>query len=88
MATPEAKELYKLRKQTVERGFADGKEQRAFRRFGGRGLARAEAPVGLLVLAANLVALVSLLTKLDLNSENKGQAVSLYFPHESRLSRK
>jgi DDE family transposase len=59
MATPEAKELYKLRKQTVERGFADWKQHRAFRRFWGRGLARAEAQVGFLVLAHNLLALAT-----------------------------
>jgi Transposase DDE domain len=59
MATPEAKHLYKLRKQTVERGFADWKEHRAFRRCWGRGMARAEAPVGFLVLAHNLVGLAT-----------------------------
>jgi hypothetical protein len=57
MATPEAKTLYKLRRQTVELGFADLKGHRALRRFWGRGLARAEAQVGFAVLAHNLLAL-------------------------------
>jgi transposase len=57
MATPEAKTLYKLRRQTVELGFADFKVHRALRRFWGRGLARAEAQVGFAVLAHNLLAL-------------------------------
>jgi hypothetical protein len=57
MATPEAKALYKLRRQTVELGFADFKVHRALRRFWGRGLARAEAQVGFAVLTHNLLAL-------------------------------
>jgi hypothetical protein len=50
--TFEAKQLYKLRKQTVELGFADLKEHRRLRRFGGRGLDRARAQAGFAVLAA------------------------------------
>jgi transposase len=56
MATPAAQALYRLRKQTVERGFADVKEHRQLRRFSGRGLARAQAEVGLAVLVHNLLA--------------------------------
>ena len=59
MASPEAKQLYKLRRQTVELGFADFKAHRALRRFWGRGLARAEAQVGFAVLAHNMLALTS-----------------------------
>lgn len=59
MDTPEAKQLYKLRKQTVELGFADLKEHRRFRRFWGRGLDRARAQAGFVVLAHNLLALDS-----------------------------
>ena len=55
MATAEAQALYKLRKQTVERGFADLKEHRALRRLSGRGLARARVAVGLVVLVHNLL---------------------------------
>jgi transposase len=57
MQTPEAKQLYKLRKQTVELGFADLKEHRKIRRFWGRGMARAQAQVGFAVLSHNLFAL-------------------------------
>ena len=57
MATPEAKALYKLRRQTVELGFADFKAHRSLRRFWGRGLARAEAQAGFAVLAHNLLEL-------------------------------
>ena len=54
MATAEAQALYRLRKQTVERGFADVKEHRALRRLSGRGLTRARIAVGLVVLVHNL----------------------------------
>lgn len=57
MATPEAKELYRLRRQTVELVNADWKGHRQLRRFHGRGLARARCQVGLQVLTHNLVAL-------------------------------
>jgi transposase len=59
MDTPEAKQLYKLRRQTVELGFADLKEHRKIRRFWGRGLARAQAQVGFAVLSHNLAALAA-----------------------------
>jgi transposase len=59
METAEAKGLYKLRKQTVELGFADLKEHRRLRRLWGRGLERARAQVGFAVLAHNLLALES-----------------------------
>jgi hypothetical protein len=49
--------LYKLRKQTVERGFADLKTHRGLQRFRRYGLERARVQVGLLVLAHNLRAL-------------------------------
>jgi transposase len=57
MATPAARALYRLRKQTVERGFADAKEHRELRRFSGHGLARAETELGLTVLVHNLLTL-------------------------------
>jgi hypothetical protein len=53
MATEQAKTLYKLRKQTVELGFADMKTHRELRRFSGKGLRRARTEVGLLALAHN-----------------------------------
>ena len=59
MQTDEAKALYRLRRQTVELANADFKEHRKFRRFSGRGLRRAEAEVGLLVLVNNLLVCLS-----------------------------
>ena len=55
MDSPEAKTLYRLRKQTVELVNADWKRHRALRCFSGRGLARARCQVGLIVLAHNLL---------------------------------
>jgi transposase len=57
MGTAEAKALYRRRGQSVELVNADWKEHRGLRRFSGRGLARARAEVGLMVLAHNLVTL-------------------------------
>src|SRR5262249_19508780 len=59
MAGEEAQALYRLRKQTVELVNADVKQHRKLRRFSGRGLARAECEVGLVVLVHNLLTLVS-----------------------------
>lgn len=53
METVEGKQLYALRQQTVELGFADLKEHRKLRRFSGRGKARARTEMGLLILAHN-----------------------------------
>ena len=57
MATAEAKVLYRRRRETVERGFADLKHHRELRQFHGRGLERASTELGLLVLAHNLMVL-------------------------------
>jgi DDE family transposase len=51
MREAESQALYKLRKQSVERQFADLKEHRALRRFSSFGLGRARIQVGLLILA-------------------------------------
>jgi transposase len=59
MATAEAKALYRLRSQTVELVNADWKQHRKLRRFSGRGLTRVRCQVGLVVLAHNLVTLLS-----------------------------
>jgi len=59
MATAEAKGLYRRRSQTVELVNADWKEHRKLRRFSGRGLTRVRCQVGLVVLAHNLVTLLS-----------------------------
>lgn len=57
---------YQLRGQTVERGFADAKGNRRFDRYHGRGLRRARAETGLLVLAQNLL----ILDRLERNAVN------------------
>lgn len=57
MQRPESKERYRLRCQTVERCFADLKAHRGLQRFSGRTLKRADAQVGLTILAHNLRAL-------------------------------
>jgi transposase len=59
MGTPEAKALYRLRRQTVELVNADWKEHRKLRRFSGRGLAKARCQVGLMVLTHNLLTLLA-----------------------------
>jgi transposase len=51
-------QLYKLRKQTVELGFADLKQHRGLQRFRSYGLSRARIQVGLLVLVHNGLALL------------------------------
>ena len=57
MATPEAKKLRKLRGQVIERGFGDAKHHRNLRKLHGRGLHRAKAEIGLVVLAQNALML-------------------------------
>jgi transposase len=59
MATAEAKDLYRRRSQSVELVNADWKQHRKLRRFSGRGLARARCQVGLVVLAHNVLTLLS-----------------------------
>jgi len=58
MATPEAKALYKRRRETVEPSFGDAKQHRNYRRVHGRGLKKAKAHTALTVLAHNLYELV------------------------------
>jgi transposase len=55
MDTAEAKAIYRLRKQTVELGYADLKANRHLRDFSGRGLARVRTETGLNELARNLI---------------------------------
>jgi transposase len=57
MATPQAQQLRKLRGQVIERGFGDAKQHRNLRRLHGRGVHRAKAEVGLVVLAQNILRL-------------------------------
>jgi hypothetical protein len=65
METPEAKELYKLRGQTVETSFGDSKQHRNFRRVNGRGLLKAKIQTALTVLANNLRALAKAIPGAD-----------------------
>jgi hypothetical protein len=58
MQTDAAKDLYKLRGQTVELGFADLKAHRSLQRFSGRGTFRARRQLALAILAHNLISLI------------------------------
>lgn len=55
MMRPDIKQIYARRGQTIERAFADAKGHRSFGRLRGRGLLRARAAIGLLVLAQNIL---------------------------------
>lgn len=57
MSDPEVQARYRLRGQTVERAYADSKGNRRLTRFHGRGLNRAGAETGLMVVAQNLLRL-------------------------------
>jgi hypothetical protein len=50
---PASRQVYKLRKQGVERGYADAKEHRGLRVFSCFGIKRARAQAGLVLLACN-----------------------------------
>lgn len=63
MQTDEGKEVYSLRKQTVERGFADVKHTRNFREFLLRGLEKVKIEFDLVCSASNLVRINNLLIK-------------------------
>jgi len=58
MDTPKAKELYKLRRQSIELRYADLKEHRQLRRFNHFGTRRVRAQIGAAVLAYNLLVLL------------------------------
>jgi hypothetical protein len=60
MSTPEAKAASRLRGSIIERSFADAKDYRNLRRLHGRGLKRAKAEVGLVVLAQTALTLAQL----------------------------
>jgi hypothetical protein len=74
MATDEAKQIYKHRKQTVELGFADMKQHRSLRRFPRRGLLHARTHLGLLVLVHNLLVYNRSLTILKQDNATLTQA--------------
>ena len=60
MKQPENKAIYRQRGAVVERSFADVKQHRDGRRLHGRGLLRAIAEVGLMVLTQNILTLFRL----------------------------
>jgi len=76
MQTPAAKELYKLRRQTIELRYADLKEHRRLRRFHHYGVRRARAQIGASVLAYNLIVLWKNLKTLHAPAE------PMYIPEE------
>ena len=61
MASERGKRSQRLRAQTIERRFADGKRHRGQGQQNGRGLLRVKAEVGLLVLAQNTLTLYNLI---------------------------
>jgi transposase len=76
MGTAEAKELYRLRGQTVELVNADWKAHRKLRRFAGRGLKGARCQVGVTVLAHNLLTLVAPEKKAEKSSAAKAPGIA------------
>jgi hypothetical protein len=76
MNTPEGKQKYRDRGCTVERRFADGKTHRGLQRFSGRTLERADAQVGVTVLAHNLQTLAKLRIRREQRQQNPGKIAS------------
>jgi transposase len=70
MSTPEAQKAKRLRGSVIERCFGDAKEHRDLRRLHGRGLERAKAEVGLVVLAQTALTLERLRQKAATPREN------------------
>src|SRR5262249_36459918 len=74
MSEPSGQERYRLRKQTVELGYAEFKAHRGLTRFHSFGLERAQAQIGLLVLMHNGKVMVKALDKpgrTDVTSRNE-----------------
>jgi transposase len=69
MADEEIKTRYAIRGQTVERSFADGKGNRRWDRFHGRGIDRTRTETGLMVLAQNAL----ILDRLERSTPNSDQ---------------
>jgi transposase len=76
MKDPEAKNKYRDRGCTVERRFADFKTHRGLQRFSGRTPERADAQVGLTVLAHNIQTLAKLRSRSTQKHENTGKIAS------------
>jgi transposase len=73
MKDPEAKKKYRDRGCTVERRFGDLKTHRGLQRFSGRTPERADAQVGLTVLAHNLLTLAKLRVRTKRRHKNTGK---------------
>jgi len=76
MKTPAAKERYGKRCCTIERRFADAKTHRGLQRFSGQTAERADAQVGLTMLAHNLRTLAKLRIKRNEPMENPEKPAS------------
>jgi transposase len=76
MTTPEGKKKYRERCCTVERRFADLKTHRGLQRFSGQTPERADAQVGLTVLAHNLQTLAKLRIRSEQRQETTGKIAS------------
>jgi transposase len=76
MKTPAAKERYGKRCCTIERRFADSKTHRGLQRFSGQTPERADAQVGLTMLAHNLRTLAKLRIRRSEQMENTGKTAS------------
>jgi len=76
MKDPESKTIYRDRCCTVERRFADLKTHRGLQRFSGCTPERADAQVGLTVLAHNLQTLAKLRNRRKQCQENPGESPS------------
>jgi len=63
LKTEEGKKVYSIRKQTVERGFADIKHNRNFRSFSVRGIDRVNSQFDLVCAAHNFVQISNMLGK-------------------------
>lgn len=72
MKTPEAKAVRRVRGSVIERCFGDAKEHRKLRRLHGRGLKRAKAEIGAVVLAQTALTLVRLRKRTANPGENRG----------------
>jgi len=70
MKTPEGEAKRKRRGQVIERAFADAKEHRNLRKLHGRGLERARAEIGLVVLAQTVLTIHRLIEN-HANAEKK-----------------
>jgi len=76
MQAEEAKELYKKRKEQIERRYADSKEHRHLRKLSMRGLAGANVQIGLTVLANNMVTYDKLETARQQGIKNQEEVAS------------